>query len=166
MRPRENPETALATAWQIHQAQADWTGKVDTKAAFAFTVQTLFLTFSLATLSQMCTAWEWTIYGIGAGLLVAGAVLAASVVAPSLKSRGLKRDARRHYIYFGHARHWDPAHLERELRRGDPLPQLARQITVMADIAWSKHVRVAWSIWLGVAGGLCVLSASVLNQVS
>jgi hypothetical protein len=166
MRRREDPGTALETAWHIHQAQADWTGKVDTKAAFAFTVQSLFLTLSLAMLGRMCTALEWVIYGIGAGLLVVGAVLATSVVAPSLKRRGLKRDARRHYIYFGHARHWDPAHLERELRRRDQLPQLARQITVMADIAWSKHVRVAWSIWLGVFGGLCVLCASALNQLN
>ncbi|MBX9243576.1 hypothetical protein ICW40_01995 [Actinotalea ferrariae] len=129
-------------------------------------MQSLLLGFSLAVLEDIHAVYEWIIYLGGAAVLVVSAVLAASVVAPNLRSRGLKREARHHYIYFGHARHWTPDRLTRELRQGDLLPQVARQITVMAHIAWSKHVRVAWSIWLGVAGGLLLLAAAVLGRAS
>jgi len=46
----------------------------------------------------MCRVREWIIYDSGAALLVADAVLATSVVAPRLRSRGLKDAACDNYI--------------------------------------------------------------------
>lgn len=160
--PRHDP---VEVAWRIHDAQADWTGKVDNKAAFALSIHSLILTLSLAGATEIVEFRDWVVFGCGTALLLAGAVMAASVVAPRLRSRGLKRASRENYIYFGHARHWEPERLQRRLRREDPLPQLSRQIVVMAEIAWSKHVRVAWSIWLGVAGGFAVLVSALLARI-
>lgn len=156
---------SVETAWRIHEQQADWTGKVDSKAAFAFTVHSLLLTFAVSLMVEVDRWYVWVIFSVGGVLLVAGAITAASVVAPQLRRRGLAGQARHDYIYFGHARHWSPADLTTELRTTDALPVVVRQITVMADIAWKKHVRVGWSIWLGVVGGVLILAAAVILRL-
>jgi hypothetical protein len=160
----ETPAAALETAWRIHDAQADWTGKVDNKASFAVTLHTAMLTVSIVLFDNLSGALQNTLFALAALALSVGAILAASVVAPRLRPRGLRQGARSNYIYFGHARHWSPDELTNSLRVEDPLPQLSRQIVVMAQISWTKHIRVGWSIWLGVAGGLLLLVAAVLSQ--
>lgn len=163
-RPTSNP-TAIETAWKVHAAQADWTGKVDSKAAFALTMHSALLTVAVLLFAHLDGWLPYALFGAASALLVIGAILAASVVAPILRTRGLRQASRTNYVYFGHARHWRAEELTKRLRGDDILPQLSRQIVVMADIAWGKHVRVGWAIWLGVAGGLALLAAAVLSQV-
>lgn len=106
----------------------------------------------------------YAVYATSGGLLGCGAVLAAAVVSPRLRSKGLVADSRKHSIYFGHARHLSAEELAVRHRKDEPLPRIAQPIVVMAEIAWVKHVRVAWSIWLGVAGGLLLLASALLGH--
>lgn len=161
----EEPTKGFENAWRLHDAQMDWTGKVDAKAAFALTVQASLLGAAVVLLPDMNTCIEYVLLGASVALVSAGAVGAARVVAPQLRSKSIAGESSSNFIYFGHARSWTPEDLARELRRTDLTEQVARQVVVMADIAWTKHRRVAWSIWLGVAGGAFLLAAAVISRI-
>lgn len=156
---------ALENAWRLHDAQMDWTGKVDTKAAFALTLQAALLAAAVALLDELDFWPEYLLIGLSAILVAAGAVFAASVVAPQLRSKHLPTELASNFIYFGHARGWKPEALARQLRRTDLTEQIARQVVVMANIGWRKHRRVAWSIWLTVAGGVMLLAGGVVSRI-
>lgn len=168
--PRSAPQSqqpavnSLDNAWRLHDAQMDWTGKVDAKAAFAMTFQAALLAAAVILLPDMDTCIEYVFIGLSAVLVGTGTVFAATVVAPRLRSKNLAKEIASNFIYFGHARGWEPDALADDLRRGDLLDQVARQVVVMADIAWEKHKRVAWSIWLTVAGGGLLLAAAALSR--
>lgn len=153
---------AVEAAWKIHQSQVDWTGKVDAKAAFAFTIEAAAITTTLAlttdgrVFAALDTWWLDAMYWAGLILLAVAAYLAAIVVSPSLRRRRTKRESSTNFIYFGHARFWRPTDLENALIVGDMLPQLTKQIVTMAGIAWKKHIRVQWSFRLAILGALSV----------
>lgn len=155
----------LDNAWRLHDAQMDWTGKVDTKAAFSLTIQGALLAAAVNLLDEMDTCLEYVLIGLGVLLVMAGLAFAASVVAPRLRSKHVAAEVASNFIYFGHARGWSPDALARELRRTDLTDQVARQVVVMASIAWEKHRRVVWSIWLAVAGGGLLLAAGVVSRI-
>lgn len=152
--------------WRIHDAQMDWTGKVDAKAAFALTFQAALLAGAVSLLEEMNTGLEYVLMGLSVVLVATGAVFSALVVAPRLRSKNLHREAASNYIYFGHARSWTPDRLVADVRRADLADQIARQVIVMAEIAWIKHRRVALSIWFGVAGGAFLLAAGAVSRLS
>lgn len=85
-------------------------------------------------------------------LFIVAALLAAWAVAPTLRPGKLKEEAKVDFIYFGHARYWEADDLAETLEKRDPLPVVMRQVVRMAQIAWKKHRRVAWSTWLTCAG--------------
>jgi len=155
----------VETAWRIHQAQVDWTGKVDSKATFALTFQSALLVFAGSLADEASRALDYVTLGLAVAILGTAAALSASVVTPSLRRGHLAEEACSNFIYFGHARYWGAEALTRELRHGDPLPQLSRQIVQMAKISWRKHIRVGWAIWLGVIGGLVLLVATALIKL-
>ncbi|MGW6006203.1 Pycsar system effector family protein [Oerskovia enterophila] len=155
----------VETAWRIHDAQADWTGKVDAKAAFALTIHTALLAVAVTRVAKLEGWLEQSLFWVCVASLLVGAGLAANVVTPRLRAKGLREASKVNSIYFGHVRFLDPNELARRLRREDPLPQLSRQIVVMAQIAWTKHIRVGWSIWLGVFGGALLLLVSGLSAM-
>lgn len=155
----------MDNAWRLHDAQMDWTGKVDAKAAFALTFQAALLAAAVILLPDIDTCIEYVFIGLSALLVGAGTFFAATVVAPRLRSKNLAKEMASNFIYFGHARGWKPDSLADGLRHGDLLDQVARQVVVMADIAWEKHKRVAWSIWLTVAGGVLLLAAAALSRI-
>lgn len=161
----EEPSQGFENAWRLHDVQMDWTGKVDAKAAFALTVQAALLGAVVVLLPDMNTRAEYVLLGASVIFVAAGAVCAALVVAPQLRSKSLSGESASNFIYFGHARNWRPERLARELRRTDLTEQLAQQIVIMADIAWKKHRRVAWSIWLGVVGGAFLLAAAAVSRI-
>lgn len=163
---RTQPPTGNEDLWRIHDAQMDWTGKVDAKAAFALTFQAALLAGAVTLLGEMDTWPEYVFIGLSVALVATGAVFAALVVAPRLRSKNLQREAASNYIYFGHARSWTPQRLVADLRRGDLAEQLACQVIVMAEIAWIKHRRVALSIWFGVAGGVFLLAAGAMSRLA
>lgn len=163
--PRQSAVDGLDNAWRLHDAQMEWTGKVDAKAAFALTVQAALLGAAVVLLDDMKSGLEYTLLGVSAVLVLAGTVFAAAVVAPQLRGKELAKEAKSNFIFFGHARLWKPKHLARKLKRSDLTDQLARQVVVMADIAWKKHRRVTWSIWLGLAGGAFLLASVAASRI-
>lgn len=156
----ERERHAIEDAWRIHDAQLDWTAKADAKAAFAFgidsaLVATVAVLVSTGKVFVHFDTWYLIAMFVAGAVLLAVAIVFATVgVAPRLRRKRTNATWQQNYIYFGHARHWDPESLERRLRARSLLPQLARQITVTADVAWRKHVNVNWSIWLTVAAGV------------
>lgn len=160
---------SLDTAWRVHQAQSEWTSRVDAKAAFAFTIEsaaiatTVALTAEGRLFADLKLWWLVVLYAVALGLLLTAAGFAALVVIPRLRRRNVDIEASNNFIYFGHARLWDPQNLEEALHRDPVLPQLARQIVVMARIAWVKHVRVQWSFTLAVAGAACLVACGLVQ---
>lgn len=161
-----NPDP-IDTGWRIHSALIDWTGKVDSKATFALTLESAILagviTLStggraLSGLTGLSIAFYW------AGIVALGlAVLAAvSVVRPKLRSAHLLKESDKHFIYFGHLNHLEPFQVESRLKHADFLPVLSQQLVQMSKIAWKKHEAVQWSLTLAPAGvALLGLSAVV-----
>lgn len=167
--PSREDTASLDTAWRVHQAQGEWTGRVDAKAAFAFTIEsaaiatTVALTAEGRLFADLSKWWLATTYAVGLGLLLVAAGFAALVVIPRLRRAEIDGEARHNFIYFGHARLWEPQDLEKALREDQILPQLARQIVVMARIAWVKHIRVQWSFSLAVAGATCLVVCGLVQ---
>lgn len=170
MNRRPNAD-ALENAWRIHDAQLDWTSKADTKAAFAFgidsaVIATVSVLASTGKLFSHFGSWWMIALFIGAGAcLIAGIVFATIGVAPRLKSTSAKELSKENFIYFGHARHWNPRKLENALRDDDLLSQLTNNIVVAADISWRKHIAVNWSIWLTLVGGALLTAYAILTRV-
>jgi hypothetical protein len=154
----------IDTAWKIHDALVDWTGKVDTKASFSLTVESALLA-GVVTLSgegrvfHHLNRWAVVWYVVGIALLIAGALCAAWVVRPRLRAANLKAEAQGNFIYFGHLRHLTPEAVQDRLEATPLLPVLSKQLVEMAKIAWIKHRMVQLSMSLAPAGvaalGLC-----------
>lgn len=167
--PIREDVASLDAAWLIHQAQGEWTSRVDSKAAFAFTIEsaaiatTVALTAEGRLFADLEIWWLAVSYAIGLGLLLVAAGFAALVVIPYLRRKKVDGEARHNFIYFGHARLWEPQNLEKALRVEPILPQLSRQIVAMARIAWVKHVRVQWSFSLAVAGAACLVVCGLVQ---
>lgn len=161
---------ALENAWQIHDAQLDWTAKADAKAAFAFGLDSAVIAAVVALFSTEKVFhhfghwWLIALFVLGAALLLAGAVFSAVGVAPRLRAKLARSESGSNYIYFGHARYWDASKLEESLREGDFLPQLCRNVIQAADISWRKHVAVTWSIWLTMASGVVFAAYLVASR--
>jgi hypothetical protein len=155
----------LNTAWQIHAAQMDWTGKVDAKAGFVLAINSAAIATAVAlsadglVFHQVGDTSVWWLYGASIVLFGLAALVAVWAVAPSLRVGRLECEARNDFIYFGHARHWNPTELAEALKDREALPVVTRQIVRMADIAWLKHRKVAWSVWLTVLGLLSMAAA-------
>lgn len=162
--PSADNKNAIEQAWKIHQAQADWTGKVDAKASFSFAIEsaaiatTVILSSDQRLFSERPSGIVDVLYWFGLLALLAGALFAIAVVIPRLKSEGALKASKNNYVYFGHVRHWDASELAEALRTRDILPVLTQQIVVMGDIAWQKHRWVQISMWCGAGGGflLCL----------
>ena len=158
--------SALENAWKIHQAQGEWTNRVDTKAAFAFTIQSAVIATAIALIPKVETLHGWNVvivfYVLGILFLLVGSVLAALVVVPRLRRRQTVDESANNFIYFGHARLWNPEDLRKEIERIDLLPQLTRQIVVMSKILWIKHNYVKWSFICTFLGLYFFVFASLL----
>lgn len=171
-RSRDHPpakdSAAIEQAWKIHQAQADWTGKVDAKASFAFAIESAAIATTVALsgesrlFSDRSAGMIDVLYWVGLLALLAGAFFAVAVVIPRLKSDGALKASRSNYIYFGHVRHWEPHDLAEALNTRDILPVITQQIVVMGDIAWQKHRWVQVSMWCGAIGGFCLGASALL----
>lgn len=159
---------AIEHAWKVHAAQADWTGKADTKASFSFTIEsaTLGVTVALSAANRifasMPSGLPPFLYWVGVVALLAGMFCALMCVVPRLKSKGLLKAAEENFIYFGHARYWDADKLADAFKAHDMLPMIARQIVVMADVAWDKHKWVQRSMTFGAIGGACLGTAGMM----
>ncbi|MCC9175848.1 Pycsar system effector family protein [Arthrobacter sp. zg-Y179] len=163
-------DKAIEQAWKIHAAQAEWTGKVDAKASFAFAVESAIIATTVALsangrLFSNISGWlDETLYWIGVLSLLAGAFFALVVVRPRLKADVVKKMAEDNFIYFGHAQYWESGDLAQALKERDILPVITRQIVVMADIAWQKHRWVQLSMSLGGVGGALLVACGLIQR--
>jgi hypothetical protein len=161
--------TPEETAWRIHAAVADWTGKVDTKASFALAIESAIM-LALVELSGegrrlSGLSGSWTLASFWAGVLVLTASLlcVAWVVRPRLRTGHLFQERHENFVYFGHLRYWDVDRLVEALRNDDVLPMLSRQLVRMSRIAWEKHRLLQLSMTGTVLGVALVASAAALN---
>lgn len=158
----------LDTAWKIHAAIVDWTGKVDAKASFAFTVESAAVATMVALSGDgrifACLRGFWqnaTFYAAGLLFLLA-AFAALIVVVPRLRMKEVKKEAPFNFIYFGHLQHWESEQLRWKIENTNLLPVLARQLVVMSKLCWQKHVLAATSFILTGCGGLVLLICILL----
>ncbi|MFF7330173.1 Pycsar system effector family protein [Streptomyces sp. NPDC008150] len=158
---------ALDTAWRIHSSLADGTGKVDNKAVFALSIESVMLAATAALssgspspLGVTAPAGIWLLRT--AMLLLAVAVLLAiAVVIPRMRDVGSRPDLRDNFTYFGHLRLWEPDPLAARLRDADPLTSLSHQIVSMSRIAWRKYTLVRLSLLIAAAGAACTALAGL-----
>ncbi|WP_275465469.1 Pycsar system effector family protein [Streptomyces noursei] len=155
----EAHDDATETAWRIHAALMDWTGKVDAKASFALSLESAAVTALVAfsggfadPASGHGRMAEIGLYWCGVGFLIVAIAMAVVVVMPRLGRVRSKADWQAGFVYFGHLRHWSPCRLAEALRSKDPLPVLSRQVIVMSRISWRKHRLVQLSLAVGVLG--------------
>lgn len=157
----------LDTAWRIHAAVVDWTGKVDTKASYTLTIETAVMAGVIALSSSgralaVLEGWRQIIYVVAVSLLGVAILCAAGVVFPRLRRRRkLRAEASTNFIYFGHLKHSSPRTILTQLQRPDALlPALANQLHQMSKIAWIKHRLVQISMTLAISSIICVVVAA------
>ncbi|MEU7580172.1 Pycsar system effector family protein [Streptomyces sp. NPDC041068] len=169
--PPQTPQAldgAVENAWRIHGALVDWTGKVDSKAAFALSIESVALAGAVAlakgrevlNISEPLPSWPLWLGGV---LLAVAALLSMGVVLPRMKALRANQDWPSNFIYFGHLRHWSPERLAEALRTTDPLPALSRQLVVMSQVAWRKHRLVQLSFG-AAAAGITILAAALVGR--
>ncbi|WP_205848943.1 MULTISPECIES: Pycsar system effector family protein [Mycobacteriaceae] len=151
----------IDTGWKIHAALVDWTGKVDTKASFALTIEAALLA-GVVTLSgdkrvfSNLSGWAVAWYVLGILLLITAVLCAAWVVRPRLRKAEVKAESADNFIYFGHLRHLTPEAVEERLENAELLPVLSKQLVEMSKIAWLKHRLVHLSMTLAPVGVLAL----------
>jgi hypothetical protein len=166
--PAQSDKEALETAWKIHGALVDWTGKVDAKASFAFALESAGLAtiVALSAEGRLFGSLQGPLQNItyysAAIALVLAAGCALWVVIPRLRMRHLGKEWPENFIYFGHLRYWDPSALPQKIKETDLLPVLTKQMVGMSRIAWHKHVLVKISMILASTAGACLLACAML----
>lgn len=156
------------TAWRIHEALRDWTGKVDIKATFVLTIDSgvLVAVLALATGKHRLAnlrGWALGFFVLGILCVFAAAGLSAWAVRPTIRNSEVEKEWRNNTIFFGHLKFWSAGELLESLRSEDVLPMLSRQLTVMSDIAWKKHLWLQWSVNLLVLGATCLGIAAAIG---
>jgi hypothetical protein len=158
----------IDTAWKIHAAQVDWTGKVDTKASFALALESAVLAGAVGLsktddrFSNLQGFFPLLTFWTGVTLVMAAVVLAVVAVAPRTRDKNVPTEWPDNFIYFGHLQHWTSNDLEKALRSSDPLPMLSRQIVAMGKIACTKHTLVKWSMRAALPGAFLIVVAGII----
>lgn len=159
---------ALDTAWRTHDALRDWTGKVDAKASFALTIESAVLG-AIVALSAKSGRLS-TLHGghllafrVGVGMLGLAVLAAVGAVIPQIRRGATKSEWSRHFIFFGHVRHWSADDLVVAWRDQQLLPVLAHQAVAMSKIAWRKHRLLQFSLASAVLGTGAVVGAAVFR---
>ncbi|WP_422390199.1 Pycsar system effector family protein [Arthrobacter sp. N1] len=163
-------EKAIETAWRIHGALGDWTGKVDAKATFAFTLESAGVATAIA-LADENRVFD-TLEGPVQEILYFGGLIALSIAAafsvwvviPRLRYFKVKKESPNNFIYFGHLKYWDYEMLPGAIKEKDLLPVLTHQMVKMSQICWQKHVAVMISMILAVLGGAALVACTFMVQ--
>lgn len=162
-------DRAVNTAWSVHSALGDWTGRVDAKASIFLTLEAALLAAiihvsgrggSLAKAALETRLERWT-YWVGIALICASILFAAGVVTPQLRrwaSRKGGTEWKKNIVYFGHLRHWTPSDLRRELlNQPEVLESLSSQMVQMSKISWRKHSWAQFSMVLATLGSASIV---------
>lgn len=152
-------------AWKVHAALIDWTGKVDTKASIALSLEAAVLVLVIAQSESGkplagLDDFALLLFRVGFCSLLASIALSLLVVVPQLKRRKIKPAAPQGMIYFGHLRLRTPEQVEESLRDSERwLPALSRQLVEMSRIAWRKHAFLQGSLVLVAVSAIAFLLA-------
>ncbi len=161
-------QDSVDSAWRIHGALTDWTGKVDTKASFVLTIESALVVTVIALsgsgrrLSDLDGAAR-PVYWIGVASITLAVVLVALAVKPRVRRRDVAHEWQDNFIYFGHLRYWSPEQLEDALRGQPVLPVLTRQLVNMSKIAWRKHLLIEVSLLCAAVGTALVALAAMVR---
>lgn len=157
----EQVEISDELAWRVHENAKGWIVQVDVKAAAALAIEAAILGFAFALLkdssssAQLTHLSRWIASG-GLLLLLISVFLSTLVLLPRIKLREPKVKTQS-YLYFGHLRHWDKSELSATLARNRVDDgEIADQVIKMSEIAWRKHVKLQWSLYLLLAGILII----------
>lgn len=159
----------LDTAWRIHAAVTDWTGKAESKASFALAVESALLAAIISLtggnhrLSDLNSNWLLLFFWLGLALVVAALLAVIAAVRPRLRSNNVKAEARDNFIFFGHLKSWNPEALQAALGQTDVLPMLTRQLVSMSEIAWKKHRLLQLSLTCAPIGTASIVVALLLK---
>lgn len=166
---RRDGYSGLDLGWRVHSTLIDYTGKADSKAGFALSVELAAIATAVALGSRDRDfgepSWSWTagLFYAGILLMICAVGFAVAAVGPRLHSRQTEKQWRANFIYFGHLRFWEPADLTRALREDDALPVLCRQLVDISQILWIKHRRVQLSLWFALTSGATLVLAGLLG---
>lgn len=160
----------VETAWRIHSAQVDWTGKVDSKASFALAIQSAVMAGIVGLaggdrrLANVKGFWPNSFLWVGVGVLVLSLVAVSLVVRPRLRRKKLEEEIPENFIFFGHLRMWSAQELEQALLERELLPVLSRQIVEMSKLTWQKHRLLQSSMTGALFGTAFVGIAGILSN--
>jgi hypothetical protein len=151
----------------VHQAVMTWTNQSETKASFLLPLESALFVFlgqrllggTLTEEQQIQNSgWLSGIYIIGGlAFLLTGLAFLMMVVIPRLRERSLAAERQDHAIYFGHLKGLDEARIKQLLTGPTVIDQLARQLKVASDIAWTKHLYLKLSMIAGTIGSLVIV---------
>lgn len=167
--PTTDAPDAVDSAWKIHAAVADWTGRVDAKASYALAAESAAIGVVLK-LREAPGPYsglpdgpaEW-LYWAGIACLSAAILCALLVVRPRLRARHLRAEASENFLYFGHLRYWEPDALQRKLTDQSMLAPLCTNIINASKVAWVKHRCVQASLTLTVPASGFLVAAALLD---
>jgi hypothetical protein len=128
----------------------------DAKAGFAGTVQLAALFAVVDGKAGIHGPLQW----IAGGLLVAAVIVTVLAVWPSLPSRKAGGNTSAHWLHFGVVRHLAADELAARIQTGY-LEGICRQATALSRIAYSKHVRLRWSLLIALAGVVAAVLATI-----
>ncbi|MFF2778514.1 Pycsar system effector family protein [Streptomyces sp. NPDC058052] len=161
---------AITTAWRIHASLAEWTGRADTKASTALSVELAVLAGGMALVSSGRgtgpdgTALSAALMASGMVLVLLSVLLAAAALLPrSWKAPG-DPAATENFIYFGTLRSMPSDQVATMLRETDVLEVLSGQLVTMSHIAWRKLILVKYSL-VAACSGLVLVSLAVWASV-
>lgn len=169
--PAPDDKAALETAWKIHAAIVDWTGKVDTKAAFAFALESagiglvITLTAKDRIFAVLTGPLQNVVYYAGGLALVLAAACAMWVVIPRLRMWHVAKEWPDNFVYFGHVQFWESDKLAQKIRDTELLPVLTKQMIGMSKIAWRKHLLVKLSMIFASIGGISYICCAMLIRM-
>ncbi len=161
--------------WEILQLNIEWLRFSETKAALVLTVYgvlfTLVYTNATAVFASVKTSgWILTMVLLYAGLSLTSIVLAFLCINPILKNKNPNS-----IIYFGHiskkfnTKAQYKAFAKTVLDDEDVYSDhITEQIYVISKVAWTKYVRVTWSLrfFIGsLALMLLILVAYLISQL-
>jgi hypothetical protein len=159
-------EQKVHFAWHAHEAVQGSIESVDIKASIVLVAEIAVVGAAANALltdgGELHNATGIHLALATASLVaLAGAVAVALwVVFPRLGSRKHRAGSNEDIIYFGHLRLRSPEHIAGSLEALTPdnqLRQLSRQLHVIGQVAWRKHVWLRWSIGLLALGSVLMV---------